>query len=108
MPSEIKYLTMTKTEQLFEEVIQILHARGSQYGHPIENHKRIAQLWSAYLNYPIQPNEVAILMCLVKISRQAEDPRVDDNYKDALGYISIAKTITDAMQDEDGVWSDGV
>ena len=106
--SEIKYLTMTKTEQLFEEVIQILHSRGSQYGHPIGNHKRIAKLWSAYLNYPIQPNEVAILMCLLKISRQAEDPRVDDNYKDALGYISIAKTITDAMQDEDGAWSDGI
>jgi hypothetical protein len=43
-------------------------------------------------------------MCLVKISRQAEDPGVVDNYKDALGYIAIAKTITDAMQDEDGVW----
>jgi len=99
---------MTKTEQLFEEVIEILHSRGSQYGHPIGNHKRIAELWSAYLGYPILPNEVAILMCLVKISRQAEDPRVDDNYKDALGYISIAKTITDAMQDEDGVWSDGI
>ena len=26
-----------------------------------------------------------------------------DNYKDALGYIAISKTITDAMQDED-VW----
>ena len=52
----------------------------------------------------IQPNEVAICMCLVKISRQAEDPGVSDNYKDALGYIAIAKTITDAMQDEDGAW----
>jgi hypothetical protein len=47
-------------------------------------------------------------MCLVKISRQAEDPRVDDNYTDALGYIAIAKTITEAMQDEDGVWKDGI
>jgi hypothetical protein len=47
-------------------------------------------------------------MCLVKISRQAEDPRVDDNYTDALGYIAIAKTITEAMQDEDGVWADGI
>jgi len=94
----------TTTEKLFDEVIGILHIRGTQYGHPISNHKRIAELWSAYLGYPIQPNEVAILMCLVKISRQAEDPGVVDNYKDALGYIAIAKTITDAMQDEDGAW----
>jgi hypothetical protein len=94
----------TTTEKLFSETIEILHSRGTQYGHPISNHKRIAELWTAYLGYPIQPNEVAICMCLVKISRQAEDPGVADNYKDALGYIAIAKTITDAMQDENGAW----
>jgi hypothetical protein len=99
---------MTRTEKLFEQVIDTLHIRGADYGHPITNHKRIAELWSAYLGYPIQPNEVAILMCLLKISRQAQDPRVDDNYTDALGYIAIAKTITEAMQDEDGVWKDGI
>jgi hypothetical protein len=99
---------MTRTEQLFADVVETLHSRGADYGHPIGNHKRIAELWSAYLGYPIQPNEVAICMCLVKISRQAEDPRVDDNYTDALGYIAIAKTITEAMQDEDGVWADGI
>ena len=99
---------MTRTEKLFEQVIDTLHSRGADYGHPITNHKRIAELWSAYLGYPIQPNEVAILMCLLKISRQAQDPRVDDNYTDALGYIAIAKTITEAMQDEDGVWKNGI
>ena len=99
---------MTRTEKLFEQVIDTLHSRGAHYGHPISNHKRIAELWSAYLGYPIQPNDVAILMCLVKISRQAEDPGVTDNYTDALGYIAIAKTITEAMQDEDGVWKDGI
>jgi hypothetical protein len=99
---------MTKTEELFANVIDTIHSRGANYGHPIEMHKRIAELWSAYLGYPIQPNEVAILMCLVKISRQAQNPGVADNYTDALGYIAIAKTITEAMQDEDGVWADGI
>ena len=94
----------TTTEKLFSEVVDILHSRGTQYGHPISNHKRIAELCSDYMGYPIKPNEVAMCMCLVKISRQAEDPRVADNYKDALGYIAIAQTITDAMQDEDGAW----
>ncbi len=93
----------TTTEKLFNSVSDTLLQRGLQYGHPITNHKRIAELWSAYLGYPVQANEVAICMALVKISRQAEDPGVLDNYKDALGYIAISKTITDAMQDED-VW----
>jgi hypothetical protein len=45
-------------------------------------------------------------MVLVKISRQAESPQLMDNYVDALGYISIAKTITEAMLDEEvnGAW----
>ncbi len=97
----------TTTEKLFNEVTQIIHARGVSYGHPLANHKRIAALWSAYLGYPIQPNEVAICMALVKISRQAEDATVTDNYKDALAYIAISKTITDAMRDDehwDGAW----
>jgi hypothetical protein len=103
-----EFLIMTKTEQLFANVLDTLHTRGTAYGHPIENHKRIANLWSAYLGFPIQPNEVAICMSLVKISRQAEDARIVDNYTDAIGYMAIANTITEAMQDVEGVWKDGV
>jgi len=45
-------------------------------------------------------------MALVKISRQAEDPTIVDNYEDCLAYISIAKTITDAMSDDRYEWKD--
>jgi Domain of unknown function (DUF6378) len=96
----------TTTEKLFDNVIKTIHARGVRYGHPITNHKRIAELWSAYLGYPIQPNEVAICMALVKISRQAEDPAYLDNYEDAIAYLSIGKSITDAMQDDSDDWRD--
>ena len=103
---QIAKLMSTTTEKLFDNVIKTLHARGINYGHPITNHKRIAELWSAYLGYPIQPNEVAICMALVKISRQAEDPAILDNYEDCLAYVAIAKSITDAMQDESDDWKD--
>jgi len=107
IPSEIKYLIMTTTtEKLFDNVIKTIHARGVSYGHPISQHKRIAELWSAYLGYPIQPNEVAICMALVKISRQAEDAAYLDNYEDAIAYLAIAKSITDAMQDDSDDWKD--
>ena len=103
---QIIKLMPTTTEKLFDNVVKTIHARGISYGHPITNHKRIAELWSAYLGYPIQPNEVAICMALVKISRQAEDPTILDNYEDCLAYISIAKTITDAMSDDRYEWKD--
>ena len=103
---QIAKLMPTTTEKLFDNVIKIIHDRGVRYGHPITNHKRIAELWSAYLGYPIQPNEVAICMALVKISRQAEDPAYLDNYEDAIAYLSIGKSITDAMQDDTDDWKD--
>ncbi len=56
--------------------------------------------------HPIQPNEAAICMALVKISRQAEDPAYLDNYEDAIAYLSIGKSITDAMQDDTDDWKD--
>ena len=94
----------TTTEQLLDNVIKIIHARGLNYGHPITTHTRIAELWRAYLGYPIQPNEVAICMALVKISRQAEDAAHLDNYEDAIAYLAIAKSVTDAMQDATDDW----
>ena len=103
---QIAKLMSTTTEKLFDNVVKTIHARGINYGHPITNHKRIAELWSAYLGYPIQPNEVAICMALVKISRQAEDPAILDNYEDCLAYVAIAKSITDAMQDDTDDWKD--
>ena len=95
---------MTRTEKLFDEAVALIHARGSQYGHPMPQHSRIAELWSAYLGYPITPNQVAMAMCLVKISRSVESPEVDDHYKDALAYIAISKTCHEAMQDSKLDW----
>jgi hypothetical protein len=45
-------------------------------------------------------------MALVKISRQAEDAAYLDNYEDAIAYLAIAKSITDAMQDDSDDWKD--
>jgi hypothetical protein len=99
-------LMSTTTEKLFDNVTKTIHERGVRYGHFLPSHKRIAELWSAYLGYPIQPNEVAICMALVKISRQAEDPSYLDNYEDAIAYLAISKSITDAMQDDSDDWKD--
>jgi hypothetical protein len=95
---------MTKTEKLFDDAVALIHSRGSQYGHPMPQHSRIAELWSAYLGFPITPNQVAMAMCLVKISRSVESPEVDDHYKDALAYIAISKTCHEAMQDSKLDW----
>jgi hypothetical protein len=46
-------------------------ARNLSYGHPRDNHRRTAALWSAYLGVPISPRQVCMLNALQKISRDA-------------------------------------
>ena len=96
----------TTSEQLFDHVTETIHQRGSKYGHPYPQHKRISELWSAYLGYPITANQVAMCMAMVKISRSVESPQYQDNYADALGYIAISKTCQDAMSDSALDWQE--
>jgi hypothetical protein len=76
--------------ELLTESTKLLYDRGLQYGDPTANHIRIAQLWSAYLGYRIEPHEAAICMALVKISRIAEQATHRDSYADALSYLAIS------------------
>jgi len=63
--------------------------RGLDYGHPSDNMERTARLWTAYLEIPITPEQVAISMVLVKVARSMESGKVD-NFIDAAAYIAIA------------------
>jgi len=69
--------------------IEILRDRGVQHGDYVELHRRIAQLWSAYLQTRVAPHQVAALMALLKIARSEFNAANDDNYVDLAGYAAI-------------------
>jgi hypothetical protein len=94
----------TTTEKLLADVASTIHERGAVYGHPYYNHKRISELWSAYLDHPISPSQSALCMALVKVSRLTESPNHEDSIKDALAYISIYKTVLEAELDVNYTW----
>lgn len=64
--------------------------RSRDYGHPLENHQRIADLWNTYLgdrmDVPLYPREVAIMMILLKVAREMNSPK-RDNLADIAGYV---------------------
>lgn len=64
--------------------------RDEMYGHPRDNHERIAAIWSAILDQPITANQVALCMVGVKLARAAHFPYHDDNYVDGAAYFAIA------------------
>jgi hypothetical protein len=74
--------TLHKAEQLINQ------DRNNQYGPPTQDFTRTAQMWQAYLDHPIQPHDVAALMCLLKLSRISWQPDNHDSWIDLAGYAA--------------------
>jgi hypothetical protein len=77
-------------EETFEE-------RGKEYGTPRENFKRIASLWSDWLDYPISEYDVGVMMIMLKISRLKNKHDHIDSFLDIAGY---AVATADATHEE--------
>lgn len=64
--------------------------RQEDYGPPVKNFQRIANLWNDHMETNIfTPRKVAELMLLLKMARTINSP-TEDSYIDAIGYAAIA------------------
>lgn len=74
--------------------------RSRDYGHPYENHRRIAEIWSTQLELilkrPILPREVALMMIGLKLAREIQTP-TKDNKIDIAGYVKCLDMIDEAI-----------
>lgn len=90
--------------------VNILHAaekcvcgqREQDYGSPENNFRLIAQLWETYLrakcvsdgaDVTIQPEDMAMLMALLKIARICTGTGTADSFVDLAGYAACAGEI---------------
>tara|TARA_Y100000310_G_scaffold334804_2_gene415384 strand:- start:3128 stop:3433 length:306 start_codon:yes stop_codon:yes gene_type:complete len=70
--------------------------RAHWYGDKLTNHENIASLWNAYLRRSkklkqlLEPSDIAILMCLLKIARMISNQTQEDSFIDAAAYAAIA------------------
>lgn len=67
--------------------------REGTYGKPEDSFDRIAQLWSVYLNHDISSVDVANMMVLLKVARNAGGVYKDDNWIDICGYAALGGEI---------------
>lgn len=89
--------------QILDEAKHIVTGeRESQYGRPEDNFRTIAELWEVYLQkrcvaggfyVEILPEDVAIMMALLKVARIATGAGKVDNYVDLAGYAACAGEI---------------
>lgn len=67
--------------------------REQAYGSPEDNFTMIAGMWSAYLQTPITPEDVATMMILLKTARVKSGHGSDDNWVDIAGYAACGAEI---------------
>lgn len=67
--------------------------RAKDYGDAHEMHSRIAVGWSEIFGVEVEPHQVALAMCWLKISRIVETPDHTDSYVDGVAYMALAAEI---------------
>ena len=66
--------------------------RQKDYGSPDVSFGRIAKLWSAHLGTEVTKRDVALMMILLKVSREKSNHKAD-NLNDIEGYVYCARIL---------------
>ncbi len=60
--------------------------RQETYGHPLSDFVRTAKIWEGILGVSVSPEQVALCMIGIKISRLVQTPGHEDSLIDIAGY----------------------
>lgn len=77
--------------QVLRSAEQLVNGKRAQdYGEPVDNFRRIANLWSAYLDGKTELDEVdaAMMQALIKVARIRETRNHWDSFVDLAGYAA--------------------
>jgi hypothetical protein len=76
-------------------------SRSRDYGHPFENHRRIAAMWNIiaekYIKQPLTPRIVALMMIGLKQAREVNS-KSRDNLVDMAGYVKCVDMIDEHIE----------
>lgn len=81
---------MNERAEILKEALEVVTKRQQVHGKPENSFTTIARLWSAYLGTTVNPVQVAVMMNLLKVARQKDNPENKDNYVDGIGYMACA------------------
>jgi len=88
----------TRVKLLSEASSLVAGDREVEHGAFDENAMTIARYWNAHLcvsDQFIKPQDVPIMLALMKLARSIQKPEGMDNYRDAAGYIALAGEINE-------------
>ena len=84
-------IPLEKSSKIFEEIAKIRQNRPALHGSARDNLKKIAALWSAYLDTEVTIQDVGFMMAMLKAARHKNgDKNNMDNFFDGTNYIALA------------------
>lgn len=84
---------MTRKQILEKAIDCVTGQREQDYGSPENSFHNIAVLWSVYTDVSITPEDVAMMMILLKVARAMNGQPINDNFIDIAGYAACAGEI---------------
>ena len=91
-------IPLEKSSKIFEEIGKIRQNRPALHGSARDNFKKIAALWSAYLDTEVTIQDVGFMMAMLKAVRHKNGDRDNvDNFVDGANYIALAGEMTDDL-----------
>lgn len=80
---------------ILEQAEKATAGRDEWYGHPAANLARIAGMWSALFGRQFTPDDVAVAMLAMKLSRLVQTPGHTDSLVDIAGYARTIERLRD-------------
>lgn len=88
---------MALANKMLEEVARMVEERRSDYGGPVKNFGRTAELWSVILEKRVSSRDVALCMIALKLARCLGDMIIPDNSRDIAGYAACLNEIEEDL-----------
>lgn len=90
--SPVRGTSVTRAGILEKAKTCVCGQREEDYGSPEDNFQLIADLWELYLDTPLDATDVANMMILLKVARNAGGSKLD-NWIDIAGYAACGGEI---------------
>lgn len=79
-----------RAEDVLRTALSVIEQREQQHGEKRHVFDQTRRLWTAYLGIPINAEQVAMMMVLLKIARSQNGAFNTDDFVDAVGYAALA------------------